>query len=366
MSFAGNAQIVGSMSLKSQVYAGDYDMVEEVHGSYKTDEAAAAAYARRLQDIVSQLMSMPSVYIGDIKAGVIPEWEVIPESAGIRKGAVVGYDAEQARQKVDQMAKDGVLTASERTEALRLLKPHPSVEEFLLLKKDLRFHIVRWTPTELQHGSVRLRDGRTYTLTQAILSPGIVKLDVVAYVQQSRFTDFSIIYLFFNSRGKVLNKTMGDTIWLIKQDLLYYLVSGNYFKAAKRLFSLARHSHDSKLIAKLNTLLNSDLGRLYLLLSDMGTLQFLLENEATLPAEKIRYELDQFRGRLGNIYAVKSDSVLRTLIKATGFPNNAKGRASLHRTLERLQRDLEHLLSQHAKVWLKDNHLLPLPAKYRP
>jgi len=369
MSFQGKAKIVGSMSLKSQQYAGDYDMIEEVKAPYASASAAANAYAARLQQIVSNLITLPTVYIGDIKAGIVPEWLIVPDDVGIYDNKLVGYTPELYRQRLHSLHSSKVLSDSELDEALALVKDKPTVEEFMVMKKELRFHIVRWTPTEIKRGSKTLR-GRTFTLQDAIQSPAIVKLDVVAFVQNNRFTDFSIIYLFYYTKGGktlALNKlpTM-DEKWLIQQDILYYMSVGNYFKVSKRLFSLAKQFKDTKTLTKLNSLLNSDLGRLYLFISDIGTLLFLLENESELPVEKIRYEIDQFRARLGTIYTVKDDHILHRILQAEQLPFTASGRTRLHTILSSISDALEHILSKESLAWMRYNKLLPLPARYAP
>lgn len=371
MSFSNgrDVKVVGSMSLKSQQYAGDYDCYEIVQGKYKTKATAVKAFVKRFQDIVRAVMRTKDCYIGDIKAGLVKEWEVIPESAGIRNGRIVGYDADTAREKVKALWADKVLTEQEYKYASRVLVDDPTINQFLLFKKELRFHLVRWTPEEVLQGHVKLRDGRDYTLEQAIESPTIAKLDVVAYVENSRFTDFSIIYLFRNNGQAINEVNTGDEEWAIKQDLLYYLAKENYFKVAKRLFSLARKAGDTSLIEKLNDLLNSDGGRLYSIISDVGTLLYLLENEKHLPLEKIQYELDQFRSRLGNVYSIKgvgSDSILSKLISAEGLPNTTKGRFRLFQTLTKLQTRFESVLSSYSKQWMDSEGILPIDKKYMP
>ena len=53
-------------------------------------------------------------------------------------------------------------------------------------------------------------------------------------------------------------------------------------------------------------ILNSDLGRLYVIQSDLGTLIGVLEDGTNLKMDTIRYEIDQFKARLANIYGIKA------------------------------------------------------------
>jgi hypothetical protein len=356
-------KIVGSMSLKSQQYAGDYDMYEIVNGAYKNKDTAVSAYVKAFQDKIRQLMKTKDCYIGDIKAGIIKDWEVIPESSGILNGKIKGYDATKAKAKLEELASNKILTEEEVKYARGLIVEKPSVNEFVLMKKELRFHLVRWKPDEVLKGVVKLRDGSDYTLEEAFQAPAIVKLDVIAFVENSRFTDFSIIYLFKNKGKAINNVDLRDEEFAVKQDIVFYLASGNYFKVAKRMFSIARIKDDVKMLKSLNEMLNGDLGRLYSILSDLGTLIYLYENESSIPEEKIQYELDQVRSRLGNIYSlggVNSPAILERLLSAS---SNKK---KVLKTLYLLSGRFEKVLASESKKEMNRLKLLPLKKGYTP
>lgn len=362
-------QMVGSMSLKSQQYAGDYDMIESVKGNYKDMVTAIKAYVKQFQGIVRSLMKERDVTVGDIKAGIVEEWIVIPDSAGVKGGKVVAFDVAKARAKIEQLHSNDIITSEEYKYAKGALIDNPSIEKFLIMKKELRFHLIRWTPDEVLKGVCTLRDGSQMTLAEAFNTPTIIKLDVVGWVQNNRFTDFSIIYLLFN-KGQAINKVdTSNELFSIKQDLLYFLETKNYFKASKRLFSLARKTKDMSLVMKLNDMMNSDMGRLYSIISDCGSLIYLLENETHLDIEKIQYELDQFRSRLGNIYSIDdvgSDNVLKKLVSAEGLPKTAGAKKELLNTLLYLQKKFETVLTDVSLTYMRENKIVPIPKKYLP
>lgn len=260
-------KLVGSMSLRSQQYAGDYDAYEVVPPS------SVASLVSRFQHIVKDLIGLPNAYIGDIKAGVIDEWKVGKEGlSGLRT--------------------KGVITAAEEKEAKKGLP------------EDIKFHIVRWTPREVLRGRKTLRDGRVYTLTEAFRSPSIIKLDVVGLVNNSRYTDFSVIYELHDPTGKTLNPVKKDVGASLRDDIEHYTKKGEHFKVLKRKFALAKLKGNTKELKRLQPILNGDLGRLYQVVSDIGTLLYLLENHKG-SLSKMKFEIDQFRGRLANIYSLK-------------------------------------------------------------
>jgi len=364
-----NVVVAGSMSLKSQQYAGDYDLVETVNGKYKNTESAINAYVKRFQSIIKNLMKMKNVYIGDIKAGMVSDWIVIPDNVGIKKNRVVGYNAPLFRSKVKELYDTNIITKEEYDYSMKQLINNPTIDEFLLLKKELRFHLVRWTPDDVLKGKITLRNNRVMTLQEAFVSPTIIKLDAIGYIQSSRFVDFSIIYLLKNKGKAINNVDTKNEIWAIKQDLLYYLASNNYYKASKRLFTLANIKNDLKLIEQLTEMFNSDLGRLYSIISDLNTILFLLDNEHSIPVDKIKYELDGIRTRLGNIYSISdvdSDRVLKDILKTSALPTNKDGRVRLKEIIENLVDKFQRVLDLESKGYLESKKIAPFPVSYLP
>jgi len=304
MSFSGgkDVKVLGSMSLRSQQYAGDYDAFEVVKRTGKVDKVLDEL-ASEFQTIIKNLRGMPSVFIGDIKAGSVEEWRVIPLNAGLVDGKIEGYNAVQSRAKVDALYKAKVITEGEKRSADELLKDKPSPEDFLVARKKIKFHIVRWSVPEVLQGSKVVR-GRRFTLQEAFSSPVISKLDTIGLVQNNKYTDFSIIYE-FHADGKTLNPSFEDIGRSLSEDIVFYKNENNPFKVLKREFALAKFRGDDETIKKLTPVLNSDLGRLYSMVSDVGTMIALLEQNQKVPLPKLRFELDQFKSRMANVYKLE-------------------------------------------------------------
>lgn len=340
MSFTSgkDLKIVGSMQLRSQLYAGDYDAYEVVktHGD-KT--RSLHAHAHTFQKMVGTLTHRPNTYISDIKCGSIEEWVVVDPK----------YDAEKSQAKLKQLIDSGIITKSQYDIEKKLLKPASQLRklELLYVRHEIRHNIIRWTPAEVMHGSKKLADGRTFTLEEAFETPTIVKLDVVSWVQNSRFTDFSCIYE-FRHNDKVLNPGLVADIRTSIRDNAYVLQSqGNYFKLAKRLFALARLDKSERRVELLSAMFNGDLGRMYHVYGDIGTLESLEEMGEMPPKHKLDIELEQFKGRLSNIvlsgYLKKEDAIVKLIETAD---------------LKKLKDILFTLMSNYAKKYLLRHHLL--------
>jgi len=312
-------ELVGSMSLRSQLYAGDYDANDFVKLNTSEKEALDKC-ALLFKEAVRRTSKLANSYIGDIKCGEVEEWRVFSEETRVHNGEVVGYNAETSRSKIKQLRQSQIITPTEEKEALALLPTNPTPIQLVKAKDSIKFHIVRWTVAEVLEGEKRLKDGRTYTLQDGFSSRSITKLDVFGWVQNNRYTEFSMIYFAFN-KGKALNPVEFDYEDSLKESILYYTSEGMYFKVLKRMFSLAKFKDDKKQMEKLTEVLNSDLGRLYHIVSDIRTLITMLEEQSKLRIGDIKFEIDQFKGRMANIYAL--EPFLKDEHTVLGYINSA-------------------------------------------
>ena len=318
MSFGGELRIAGSAAIRSQLYAADYDGYEIVKQKGASREAALKSLAKRFQEIIRNVKAMKDVWIGDIKAGVYDDWRVVNSKSGKWNPAV-------AKGKVRQLLSDKIITEEESKEAIGLLNKATTKAGRIAARDGIKFHVLRWTPGEVLRGSKKMRDGSTIQLWEALGTPGITKLDTIAWLGGAEgFTDFSVIYEFIHG-GVVLNPSVSDVKVSLYESLITYLHEGNYFKALKRLYAIAKFENDKTKIAKLTPILNSDLGRMYQIVSDIETLVRLLSEHSGVDAEDVREEIDNFKARLGNIYTMDGylkaePRILKEIENVLGMP----------------------------------------------
>ena len=350
MSFTNllHLKVMGSGALKSQIYAGDYDAYEQV------PVKSIASAVHKFQSIIRDLMETPLTYVGDIKSGSVEEWRVIHEHEP--------YNAVKIKKRVKELWDSKVISTEEYNHANAMLKPRLTDVQYIELKRDLRFHIVRWTPKDVLRGYKLLHDGRKFTLEEAFQSPTITKLDVISWVQGNRFTDFSCIYEFVKD-GKILNPSMMDIEKALKENIVSLYHEKDYYKMAKRMFALARFKGQYPMVSKLSPLFNGDLGRLYIIYGDIGTLEYLVENQHHLPTKRIQFEIDQFKNRLGNVllpkYLADEPEIQDTLAKLKQPLLYSQNTAQLLRLLRQLRDRIKKYLSYYAFEYLNAHHLLP-------
>jgi len=340
MSFGDGMVLVGTSSLRTQLYAGDYDGFEIV------EVKSLSNTIKRFQSMIAHLKKAKNVYVGDIKAGIVPEWDVL-DGVSFQEGKVVGWRADELLARLEKLKKSGVITAAEYDATKPLIKAEPKPEDYFVAKDEIKFQVVRWTVSDVMDGHTTLRDGRTYTLGEAFTSPAIAKIDVISQVGGSRFSEFSAVYEFVKDK-RVLNPTDKDISRSLLEAITAYTLSGNYFKVLKRIFSLARYEKNKELVEKLEPILNSDLGRLYIIVGDIDTLLFMLEKYNKLPGDMIKFEIDQFINRLSNISLPVLIGKQPTLNKAIRRIESLS-LAKMAGPLEKLKDTLYDLLQHYAK-----------------
>ena len=338
LSLSGDPTVLGSGSDRTILYSADLDAMDTA--------PLTPENVTRFKEKIKRLDGMKDVRIGDIKAGILPEWNIL-EDAHATKGKVLGYNAAAAIERLDSLKARGIVTETEYKESVALLKPKPSVLEFLIAQKALRFGIVRWTPADVKAGFVKLRDGTTLGLEEAMKQKTITKVDVVTWME-GRFVECEMVYLFTIKGKLIVTMKPPEVKQGLKESLLIYAGEGNWMKVAKRLYSLARLDGATTIQTRLReTVFNSDYGRLYSILTDAETLK-TLEEEGISKEEKeyVKQETDGFRARLALV-------TLPPFIKPVD-PFSANFIEIIRRTLQ-----------TGVKQALVSLGLLPIPGKWR-
>jgi hypothetical protein len=294
MSMGGKLVLVGSASLRAQQYWADYDCVEEV------PVKGVKEAVMKLRECVKRLRVLPDAFLGDLKIGIVPDWMVLPETPLYVDGKVRNYSSVAVRRKLNELRRSGVLTPAEEKAGLALAVENPSVDKLVEMRETFKYHILRWTVPEILSGSLVYR-GKRISLEEAIQSPGKVKFDMIAWVMGNRFSEFSCIYQFVSGK-KILNPFYLDVKDGLLENAAFYSAQGEPFKALKRVFAYLVFTKQIDKAKELLPVLNGDLGRIYAMYSDLGTLEYMLEEEKKLPAEEIRFELEQFKIRFGSIW----------------------------------------------------------------
>ena len=365
--------LFGSMGLRSQQYASDYDLFQYVHTAESSNETALRKLATEFKFIVHSLTKMKDIYIGDIKAGSIEDWKVLSDKTYIDGNRVMNYNFFDASEKLESLKRQNIITADEYSTSKKLIVSNPTPQDYILMVKEIKFNVLRWKPKDISNGYLTLRNYKVVTLEEAFSQPAITKVDVVAYLRSNQYADVSIIYQFMNNKHVLNNEAVNAPIqkqeYGIKTDILYYMNTGFYFKVCKRIFTLMRMKGVCSDCMKVNSILNdSQLGILYTVYGDIGTILYILEDTPELPIQRIENEVDQFKNKLSNIYKIPQyldhePEIFKIIDRITRAKHN---REELITELTELSEILFTALNSYTLKLMKFSELYPIQRKFLP
>lgn len=359
-----NASVLGSASIRSNLYTSDYDCYEIVTMKNST------SIINRFKRMVEDLLKDDEIFISDIKCGEVKTWRIIDDKAMFIDNKVVGYSYMESKREVENLYKKNIIDNKEYNLYIKLLKPNPTIEEWYEIRKEIRPNIIRWKPKELIRGWKIIRGNKKYYLEQGVASEVITKLDIITYVN-NRYTEFSNIYEFrvVDSKGKrvkKLNDFNMNPLLSMKQDVITYTALGNYFKALKRLYAFyvykyeyrGKNRDNLKIIEQLSEILNSDLGIIYTIIGDIDVIILLIEeNEGDI--NKIKSVIDNFINRLSGIFSsdeyISQEKSILSKIRGILESNNLN---KIKNDLEILNERIKKILNNDTKELMQEYNIL--------
>ena len=324
----GAPNVVGSSADYRIMYSADYDLIEDVilrRGSTK-----------KFQNKVRSMQKVGKII--EVKCGEITQWNLLKKPY-VQDSKLYNYNQAEELKHLSALWQNKIITHDEYMSASDILKPHLNPVEFLQARKELRFGVLRWTVPEILKGYKELRDNSIYYLDEAFKSKGITKVDLIAWVT-NKYVEVSNIIVWTNSKGKpyayvpAINKAL-------KENILEFEADGNYVKIAKRMLNLAKQYKDIEIDDKITNILNSPIGKLYMVTADMEVLE---EFPQAITQSRKRKQLDMFKNFFAKLYYPELKYATPTSTKLTKLK-------------EILQREMEKAL--------KEAKLLPIPKDYR-
>lgn len=256
----------------------------------------------------------------------------------VENSKVNKYDQAAELKHLSALWQNELLSHEEYMAASDLLKPNLNPVEFLNARKELRFGLLRWTVPEVLRGYIELRDKSVYYLDDAFKSKGITKLDLIVWVT-NKYVEFSNIVVWTNSKGKPYAYVPAIKKAL-KENILEFEAEGNYVKVAKRMYSLAKQYKDQSIVDELTSILNSPIGKLYMVTADMEVLE---EYPKAVTQIRKRKQLDMLKDYFAKLY----------------FPEFNRATPS-NTTVD----DLKEVLQNQMEQALRKANLLPIPRDY--
>tara|TARA_B100000446_G_scaffold187248_1_gene215819 strand:+ start:3 stop:1928 length:1926 start_codon:yes stop_codon:yes gene_type:complete len=343
--------IVGTTALKNILYPGDFDLFETV----KINDMGE--FIETFKDKVNNIQATKNLYLGDIKIGEFPAFQVINKKTYFKDNKLIGYDYEESKETL-KILKD-VMSLDDETfeKALSMLYKNPDEMEFNKMKHFFKFHILRWNIDEINKGYKQIGKVKI-TLEDALKSNGLFKMDTVGFTRD-KFMEFSIIYDLRDKQNKRINNYVVNISDSLEEDIKNYMLNQNYYKALKRYFSKLKFEFKRKDVKKedlqdLVNFFNSEVGILNSVKNDIETLNYIINDEENYDLEKILNTVNSFIYRLSNVYTIeeylkkekKINKLLRDILQNQDLN---KGQ------LDKIKDELNNIINIKALEYIKKN-----------
>ena len=360
--------LLGSSALKIS-YASDFDAYSEVNITQTTTQEFQEAITKimnfRVKDFEKMRRQDKAIYIGDIKAGVIEQYRIVPEGlTNINWNSSLNSMLLKSKNMFNQK----IINKDEYDTAIRLLKKNLTFADVIIAKNELNFEVCRWRPYDVLKGFVVYR-GEKIMLDKALYEPARVKIDCITWVGGNRYTELSMVYKFYKD-GKIIYDENYKLEQVLKEQVLVNNYNGNYMKMAKRILSIERFKPkpDEMIIKQLFVLFNSDLGRLTQIISDIDNYVYMIEHYAELkgsplPIYRFQFESDQFKSRLSQIV---NKSYLRHEMFINSLITKLETAPIDVNVLNNLRDELDKIVQENTLIYLKQNRLYPVARMFMP
>ena len=181
---------------------------------------------------------------------------------------------------------------------------------------------IKWTYKDIKNGYVTKFD-MNIPFVYALSQSSIIKLDVIALIDNV-FTEFSYNYYFHfrrynHSTQEKATKSQIENMLLYEYEKLRK--QKKVYKSLKRLYSYYTLTHQNEKVNELETLFNSNIGKLYKQKSSIETMQLLVTNTFRKPPlEEVQQNLkyieqqlpEKIKQDMKDIYHIKSLAVINT------------------------------------------------------
>ena len=145
---------------------------------------------------------------------------------------------------------------------------------FIDFKTEDRLHNkIRWKPKNILFLNGHIKSKISLHDVIADATNHLIKIDVI-YYHNGLFIEFSNIFCITSGDKK---KDIIDELQSIADDVTELVSEGNYFKALKRLYSIAQIKKNKECIKILFDIFNTDLGKLSQIISYINSIVLVLE-----------------------------------------------------------------------------------------
>jgi len=316
-------EIFGSANYRFQKYGADVDGIQDFTGD-GTFESFISSFQRKLQKIVKNIINTKTHYITEIKAGIDVRYNI--DIGELRDGVYYINDDLYIISK--KMYEEGLFDDIEFTRIELICKIRNrdlNSDDYDIIYNTFRERLIlRWSGEEILKGYKQVSANRYIALKDALKLSTPTKIDMIAYYDGKFIEITNFIILAFEVNGKYY--TINKKFPIVKSELYSFqdtglekeiekLLYSNYhyspFKAAKRLYALARLRHDNNMLRIVIPFVGGNISLLYQIKSEIDSDIVLLNITKTPPMASINKHIDSIKLRLAKVLEIEREEIIR-------------------------------------------------------
>ena len=355
-----NIYIAGTSTLKGYKYASDIDISE-----YFNRNKDAKFIYNAIKKIVSKL-EMNNMPITDIKAGINPDfWNKFNNAGIIENEKLINFDYDITMKdikniNIDKQIKNELIKLCERIK-------NGSISNWIEFKNIIKKQsAIRWTPKEINEGYKIINNREIKFIDIINFYP--VKIDAI-FLYNGFYTEISnIILTYLSMKNKidgmpfeVNNNKHGLTF-----DIFEFMNSNppKLLKALKRIFSLANTYNNYHVINKIVPICKSDIMILSKCASIIDTLILMFDKLPNPPIKEIKTNVDNLKILLSQIIEFNYNE--KNIYMCIDAINKSNNKDFIINQLNELYNMMFKIINRETAIYIKKNHIMPLPKKYEP
>lgn len=402
-----NVIIYGSNAYKSSLYSSDIDLLEEVVINAPNKIEACKKIAKQFFRLITKSFYNDNSYLGEIKAGFYTKYyDILQQIGEIKNDKLIGYDYDKVKElitntyytspqlylinkkviadaKLTELQTKYLLRTHSREQIMPFVKKNITIEEWLDLYEQIRLDAtIRWTYNDVNFGKAYYDNTKNKVvyipLWKALAEhEAPFKIDMIFDIN-NRFVEVTNFFALYYIDKKKKKHTINGIVFNIPKFItslkgqireLTQSKEKNFLKAIKRITAIARLEKDLPVLKKLVPIANSNIGLIGQVVSDIKVLKDLFNRVSSLPIESIRYEIDNFKNRLANVYEFKFneldiDNLIDLIVKHKFGKVKKTNVRYLNKMLDKILDKIGNIINTQVIRKLKEYNFYPIPLKY--
>ncbi len=319
-------KLYGTSIYKSLIYAGDVDVHQWV---------PVNSIASEMQEAVRRIQKSNKYLIGDIKCGLDLKYLPLYNALGhIKNGIIIGF-----KPSVFKMYK------------IKIPKEITLESWIDLFNKVHELITLRWSSEDILNGYLNL-NGKTINLVDASKQTPLNKIDMYGFIN-GKYLEITNVF--------VPDKNINASIYDLQINFLVQYFSGNYAKAIKRAYAIARiigNKNDSTYIKQLYPFLVSQTNLLSSCASDIDVLVVILSKGISLDRikNKIISSLNVVISKMGNYYESNIEYIIEEIKHLFGIIDTENNDIFI-KNLEKIEENIKKIVNDEALKYINKKRI---------